>query len=105
VVVGLKVLVGGPLMCLPPRWVGFLTSRSPAGFFAEVWLERAESTFDPDQGCPPRFITERRASGKPMGSCRKPTTTFGTPPRRAMPEQVIARMGAELGGASAGSWP
>ena len=49
-------------MCLPPRWVGFSTNCLPVGSIAEVWLERGANTTDPNQECPPRFTTERKAS-------------------------------------------
>jgi transposase len=35
--------------------VGFLSSCRPVGVLAGVWLERGESTIDPNQECPPRF--------------------------------------------------
>ena len=55
VVVASKVPVGGLSKCLLPCWVGFLSNCLPTGSFAEVWLERGESTINPNQECPPRF--------------------------------------------------
>jgi transposase len=42
--------------------VGFLTNCCWPVSFAGVWLERGANTIDPNQECPPRFITERKAS-------------------------------------------
>jgi transposase len=46
----------------------------PTGFLAEVWLERGESTINPNQECPPGFITERKASAM--------TITIGIDPHK-----------------------
>jgi hypothetical protein len=42
-------------MCLPPLWVGFLSSCWPAGVSAGVWLERGENIIDSNQECLSRF--------------------------------------------------
>ena len=74
VVVASEVPVGGLSMCLPPCWVGFLSNCLPAGSFTVVWLERGESTMNPNQECPPRFPSPRKASAM--------TITIGIDPHK-----------------------
>ena len=55
VVVASEVPVGGLSKCLPPAGLAFYRIACRPVLFAEVWLERGESTINPNQECPPRF--------------------------------------------------
>jgi hypothetical protein len=49
-------------MCLTPSGLALDRAVCRPVSFAEVWLERGESTIDPNQACPPGLTTERKAS-------------------------------------------